>query len=356
MPVLYDDNPALSSVPLASEEVETLLLTDGSIFARNPARVRHLLSRMRATFAFELQERRALQRDIEGMHADARTRGTPVAAALDALRALSIEEQRRVFDLRAQVLLEEVTAARSSAQRAKVAAANETNRARFALASVLEDAALGDDVRDRLRAAAALLPPAVLPQPLPGPADPGATAPGRFSVLARDEGDLSAELFGPLPEAGALPAAAAMAPAGVLTVIPAAGPDRPRPDGASATDEAGPGPATVASAADVGSGTEALGLLTEPADRQGAFDRASLGPFAFAATVANPGRVAVSAQTVTAGPPSPVRAQTSLWDTPDTPAAGASDCSDDSTFSDDSSTGGGDRAAASVDPSQQVAR
>lgn len=206
---VYDDSPTRALVPMTSEEIDDLLLTDGSYFLRDPRRVRHLLTRMRAAFAYHVQQMRNLQRDIEQMHATARKRATPMSAALDALRQLSLDEQRQVFDVRAQVLIDAVHAAQSDAERARTAATSEANRARFALATVLQDEAVSAEVRDKVRTALLLLPdsddPAGPSSPVaishtPLPADNGGfvvapAAPDADSGPGRGP-DLSAALFG----------------------------------------------------------------------------------------------------------------------------------------------------------------
>lgn len=192
---VYDDSPSLLHVPLTPEEVHDLLLTDGSFLARDSRRIRHLLTRMRAAFDYEVQQRRNLQRDIEHMHAAARSRATPVSAALAALRQLSIDEQREVFDMRAQALLDAVESARGDAERARTAATSEANRARFALSRVLGDGDIPAEVKTRLLAALELIPDGTLQQQPPAPSTPPPA--GGFAVPPREESsDLSDALFG----------------------------------------------------------------------------------------------------------------------------------------------------------------
>lgn len=189
----YDDRPEASLVPLLSEEVEALLLTDASAFASKPRLVRHLLTRMRATFAAHSELVRSLRRDIEQLAEAGKRRKNPVTAALDALAALTLEEQRMVFDRRAAALVEDVIQARREADAARVAAASETNRARLVLASVLREHQLDEASRARISAALEQLPivrgPAAAATPVPE---------GGFAVAAVDapSPDLSAQLFG----------------------------------------------------------------------------------------------------------------------------------------------------------------
>ena len=107
---LYDDRPHMASVPLTAEDVDALLLTDGSAFARDPRRVRHLLSRTHAAFKAHRAQVKSLQRDVETIAASARRTKTPVAAVVRALADLSTDEQRQVYDLRGAALLDALAA------------------------------------------------------------------------------------------------------------------------------------------------------------------------------------------------------------------------------------------------------
>lgn len=186
----YDDRPETARVPLTSEDVEALLLTDGAGVSGQPRRVRHLLSRMRATFAAHADVTRSLQRDLEMIAESGKRRSNPVTAALDALAALSLEDQRLVFDRRAQSLIDAVEHSRREAAAARVAAASETNRARLVLAHVLSSPDLPDGVRAQLSAALEQLPLMRQPveAPLPQPQGGFVTEPAAV--------DLGSELFG----------------------------------------------------------------------------------------------------------------------------------------------------------------
>lgn len=155
---MYDDSPASARVPLASEDVEALLLTDGVDIAANPRKVRHLLTRMRATMASQMSLVRGLQRELETILEGAQRTSNPVATALDALAKCSYDEQRQVYDRRAQVLLDAVAQAQHEATQARVAASSETNRARLALAQAAGAPGLDPAVREHLAACLEQIP------------------------------------------------------------------------------------------------------------------------------------------------------------------------------------------------------
>lgn len=131
---MYDFSAVTANVPLGSEDVEALLLTDGGELAGDRRKVRHLLTRVRATLGAQQEQLLALRRSVEEMRQAAARRMKPVAAALDALASMSIEDQRLVYDRRAQVLLDAVQDAQGRADDALVAAASQVNRARLVLA------------------------------------------------------------------------------------------------------------------------------------------------------------------------------------------------------------------------------
>lgn len=167
----YDTDPRLVHVPLEPETVEALLLTDGSALVSSPGRVRHLLSRVRAAFVAHQERVRSMQRDVELMRSTAaRNSQDPVTAALEALARCSPEQQRLVFDRRAQVMVATVEHANTVADAARVAAASETNRARLVLASVLSVPDLPEQVRQQVQAALEQIP--VMRHPVPVPVPP----------------------------------------------------------------------------------------------------------------------------------------------------------------------------------------
>lgn len=169
MTAVYEASSASARVPLEPSEVEALLLTDAAGIVGSSRAVRHLLTRLRATFAAHADQVRRLQRDIERRAEADRRRANPVTAALDALAALSVDEQRLVYDRRAQVLLDAVDEANQAASRARAAAANETNRARLVLAWAAEREGLDADTRAELTAAVAQLPLMRAWAPVPAP-------------------------------------------------------------------------------------------------------------------------------------------------------------------------------------------
>lgn len=166
-PDLYDDSPAQARVPLTPEELDRLLLSDGTFFAGKPARVRHLLTRVRAAYSAHTELVRHLKRDVEQITLTARSEANPVAAAASALRRLTLEEQRQLLDVRAEALIDMVRSAQEDAERVRTAAVNEANRTRFALAKVMDDPQVPADVRQKLADALAELPQTAVPAPAP---------------------------------------------------------------------------------------------------------------------------------------------------------------------------------------------
>jgi len=166
--VTYDASPQTARVPLTAEDVEALLLTDAAELT-DRHKVRHVLTRMRATFAAHADRLRALQREVERRAEADRRRADPVKVALDALAELGPDDLRLVMDRRGQALVDAVVRANAEALEARAAAASETNRARLVLAWAAERPGLTDEVRAALAAAVEQLPLMRQPAPVPVP-------------------------------------------------------------------------------------------------------------------------------------------------------------------------------------------
>jgi hypothetical protein len=202
MDEVYDDSPLTARVPLAGDEVERLLRSDGRYFTRDPARVRHLLSRMAATSDAHARVVRQLHADVDRLVAAGKSGTAPLAGALIALGKLSVDEQRQVLDMHAGALVEQLRAATADARRVKLAAVSEANRVRLVLAQVLEDADLPPEVRDRVREYLRRLPATGQVPSDPAPVDVSGMLPagrGGFTVApAEPAGESSPSGLGEL--------------------------------------------------------------------------------------------------------------------------------------------------------------
>lgn len=188
----YDARISQGQVALTAEELDLLLASDLRQMS-DPTHVRHLLGRVRAAYAGQLEQLRTLQRDVERLHASSRTHKDPVATALEALARMTLEQQSIVYDVREQALLDAVRVARDEAQAALTAARSESSRARFALERAMSDPSLPAAARERLAEVLPLLPAATpaLDEGLDSAAPPEVgrpTAPsGRSAVAASDQ-------------------------------------------------------------------------------------------------------------------------------------------------------------------------
>lgn len=160
MEQVYDASPASASLPLGEDEVVRLLRTDGRFFTRDPALVKHLLSRVAATVKSHQRSVRQLHGDVDRLSASVKNRAAPLAAAVEALGRLSVDEQRQVLDVHAQGIVATLREATADARRLKLAAVSEGNRVRLVMAQVAADESIPADVKERLTVHLAALPAA----------------------------------------------------------------------------------------------------------------------------------------------------------------------------------------------------
>lgn len=151
----YKADTATKDVPLRLDEVEALALSG---VVRDPAEVTHLLSRVAATIKEQRRRMGEMQRDLEITLLKRSDAEHPSARAAAALEELGEDGRRQFLDQGYLVALERVEGEQRELERARVAMISESNRARFALASVLEDLDATDPVRARIEAVLAQLP------------------------------------------------------------------------------------------------------------------------------------------------------------------------------------------------------
>lgn len=146
----YNADPNTSGVPLRQDEVDLLLLNGGRVLLKDEAALRHFLGRVAATLTDQRSRLNSLQQDVSRISAEREFRGQPIARAIEALSALSEDEKRQLMDSTYLSEMDKLTRATEEAQTARTAAANEANRVKFALASVLEDPDLPAQVRQKI--------------------------------------------------------------------------------------------------------------------------------------------------------------------------------------------------------------
>ena len=134
-----------------------LLLNGGKVFVKDEAAIRHFLSRVAATLADQRNRLTALQHDVSKMAADRQTRSQPLARAMEALAALSEHERGQFMDASYNAEMEKLQRAQEEAYLERTAAANESNRVKFAIAALLEDDTLTPEARQRIANALASL-------------------------------------------------------------------------------------------------------------------------------------------------------------------------------------------------------
>lgn len=140
-----------------------LVLNGGQVFLKDAAAIRHFLSRVGATLTDQRNRLNNLAQDVSRMSSEREFRGQPIARAIEALAALTDDERRQLMDTTYLAEMDKLQRAQDEAYLERTAAANETNRAKFALASVLEDPNLPPDVRQRIANAMASLKRATPP-------------------------------------------------------------------------------------------------------------------------------------------------------------------------------------------------
>jgi hypothetical protein len=144
----YDTSADTANVALSTEEVDRLLVTDGVFFTRDPRRVVHLLSRVRATQQRHQETLRGLHRDIAVLTEADRH---PLQKAVDALLALTPEQRKMVLNVQENAHLAELEQETARASRARAAAASDANRVRFAVSKALAHPGLPAEVDALLR-------------------------------------------------------------------------------------------------------------------------------------------------------------------------------------------------------------
>jgi hypothetical protein len=152
---VYQADAATRETPLRLDEVEALGLSSS---VRSPEQIAHLLSRVGATIKEQRRRMAELQRDVETMALRKAQDDHPMSRALAAIAELSEDELRQLLDVRYLSAMEDLVKERANLERARTLMVSESNRARFALARLLEDPDLGDGVRQRVEATLAQLP------------------------------------------------------------------------------------------------------------------------------------------------------------------------------------------------------
>jgi|MesohylFT_1024984.scaffolds.fasta_scaffold03174_3 hypothetical protein len=147
----YDATPATRHVPLRLDEIEALQLNGARLIAKDDAAVVHLLSRMAAT----LKESRKRQADLQSEMDRAAMRQAdaehPMTRALKAINELDDEGRRQLLDIHYLAAVEEAKTFATEAERAQIAAINEVNRTRLAIAELLADPSVPGEVKARIQ-------------------------------------------------------------------------------------------------------------------------------------------------------------------------------------------------------------
>lgn len=143
----YKADPATRDTPLRLDEVEAFALA-GSV--RSPEQVAHFMNRVAATIKEQRRRMAELQRDVEVMALDRAGREHPMARAIAAIEELSDDERRQLLDQRFLAAMEGLQAERDLLERARLAMVSESNRARFAVAQLLDDPEATPSLRAKL--------------------------------------------------------------------------------------------------------------------------------------------------------------------------------------------------------------
>lgn len=174
MAVNYDAAAELARVPLEDGEVQALQFSGGAALLNDRVKLRHFLSRVRATMEAHVREQRATQREMDQILASVGQSSDPFTAAVEALSRCSVEDQQEIYDVQGRRFLAEITQARQEAETAAIAAASATNRARMVLSQALEIPGLPEETRHELRRCLDSVPLMRAPEFGPAPAGDGA--------------------------------------------------------------------------------------------------------------------------------------------------------------------------------------
>ena len=137
---------------LSLDDVRALIEDGGRVFARDPAKILHLLNRMAVTLELAREQMRAVGSEIEQLKQHRERMGQPLSLNItEQLQFLSAEQ---IVQHRPDVLTLGADSQRVQAQMeaARIAFESSKNRLRLELGHVLGDATLSDETRMRIRA------------------------------------------------------------------------------------------------------------------------------------------------------------------------------------------------------------
>lgn len=150
-PSPYDDSDSAASRPFRIDEVESLILDGGRIFARDRELVVHLLERVAATIKDHRRQITELHDDVDRIRAQRAETEHPVSRAAAALAALTPEEQRKLLDSNYLAALDNLEEERVRAERLQILAGNDINRVKMMLGTLATDTTLEASAREKVQ-------------------------------------------------------------------------------------------------------------------------------------------------------------------------------------------------------------
>lgn len=168
---------------LRARDIEALLSGDLKDLSR-PAQMRALLERVAASLRSSEAESRQLHTDVSRIAATRKADMAPLAAAVNALSALSADEQAQVLDAWAMGLVDALHAEQAEARQHTLAAMSALARARLAVATIVDHEDTPQHVRLAAVAALEAMPDLTVPVSLEW--DPQDRASTGFTVPSRE--------------------------------------------------------------------------------------------------------------------------------------------------------------------------
>jgi hypothetical protein len=177
----YDISPQAASIPLGIEDVDWLLENGKQLF-KDTSKRQQFLIRVKNTLAMYRTAMNDLHREINRLQAEVSAPGASSGALdpLTAARYLSDEQKEQLFTGSMRQAWTALLRLRGDAARLRAQANSDLGAARFALANVLEDPSVSNDLRQRVGRLLSQLPAATAVElaPIDAPLPDTEPAPG----------------------------------------------------------------------------------------------------------------------------------------------------------------------------------
>ena len=173
--VKYDDDPSRLNDPLQSDELTALVADQGHAFGRDTRKFAHFVSRSSATINQLKDQIQRLHHEFQKSTSQSTSIGRPTTMdPATAAQYLPMEEVAKLFDAHMVDRLAIQTQIEEDVRSAKAEAIRRVNRVKFVVTGILDDDAVDDATKQKLRDALSALP---TPEEEAATADPGSPTP-----------------------------------------------------------------------------------------------------------------------------------------------------------------------------------